>query len=116
MGKYVTEFIKHGPLFSADDDSITEEQVYFYQNLLENILAEELPVTVEEAKLLMLQFNHNDSSFGLAWMLLEAIESADWDIPEYSAYIQSVKDSLDDETEWIDFLEIRQRNSMKDDD
>lgn len=72
MRPNIKKFIELGSLFSADDD-ITENEVYSYQNLLETIIEEETPVTIQEAKILMLQFNNNDSSFGLAWMLLDVI-------------------------------------------
>lgn len=80
---------------SADVDRVTE-----YQRLLESIA---LPATDEEARLLVKLFGSEGSFFGLAWSVVQLVESA----PHWP-----LEDCLgDDQNYWIRLLKISLSNA-----
>lgn len=108
MRESVKNFIRTGPLVDDKTQDIDANNVKHQQDLLEAI---EPPVTIEEAKALILQFNRGDS-FGLAWTLLTLIETVDWSYQEMLEYLNWIREEVDEPREWINVMSIRITNAI----
>jgi hypothetical protein len=90
MRKEVNELIKLGPM--PDEEAVEVETVEKYERLLHQIKP---PLSNHEAESLIILFG-SDSFFGLAWTLVNLIETA----PGWPSHV-SIPNS---ENEWVQLL------------
>ncbi|MEU6759300.1 hypothetical protein [Streptomyces sp. NPDC046685] len=99
----VHDFVRLGPLPSEENNAEEGDEAF---DALELALhAIEMPVTDEEAQLLVECFG-NDECFGLAWTLLHLVESAPTSVV--------TSEPPGGSNTWVETLWVRYRNTLTD--